>query len=175
MRAAPAAVLLALLVLAPAASAHADVGIELQAREDEDCLDGERCLELVALPPDLEPGHGTALQLTVHPNASQAYRVALTGIGEADPAREATPVSAAVAVTPRADPGETVQVNLTTPSAEAGYAWLPDEDHEAAGGWETVPLGASSSESTSRDDTPLGLAAGTLALVAAAIAGGRPR
>lgn len=160
---------LASLVFVPSAAAHADVGIELEAREGEHCTGTEVCLELVAVPPDLEPGHETVLELAVHPDANRSYRAALTTAEQADPDREATPASAAIAATPEAEPGQTVQVNLTSPDAAEGYAWLPGGDNEARGGWETFPLGAQISGEGEPANTPLGAGPLALALAGAAL------
>lgn len=162
-----AGLLLAVLVLAPTAGAHPGAEIELEAREGDRCLDRPLCLELVSLPPDLAPGHATVLELRVHANASSAYRAAFTTLEQADTDREATPSSAALATTPVGEPGETVQVDLTVPEASHGYVWLPGDDHEARGGWETFPLGMR----TDGDDDRPAPGPGVPSAIVAALAG----
>ncbi|PSG96161.1 hypothetical protein BRD56_12335 [Thermoplasmatales archaeon SW_10_69_26] len=156
----------------PAAEAHAGAAIEVEAREGEGCVADPVCLELAALPVDLEPGHATALEVRVHDNASTSYRVAVTSLAEADPDREATPLDAAVAVTDRIAPGEEDRVNLTLPDAAEGYLWLPDGDQESRGGWEEVPIDPQAAQQADQRPSP-GL--GALAGVAVALAGGAAR
>lgn len=168
-----AAVLLAAPILVPSAGAHSAAAIELEVREREACLQGSVCLELVSLPPDLEPGHDTAFELRVHPNASRAYAASLTTADEADPDREATPEEAAIVTTPSAEPGERARANFTAPQASQLYAWLPGGEKEANGGWETLPLGVQGQQpSGDQDAIPAG---GLAAVLASAMAAGLRR
>lgn len=132
--------LLALVLASTGAQAHAGEALAFQAREGDACLADPVCLELAGFPPDLAPGHDTAFELQVHPDASTSYEAALAAAPDADPDHEATPRSAAIAVVGPVEPGETASLNLTLPEADAVYVWLPGDDHEARGGWETVPI-----------------------------------
>lgn len=175
---APLALLATLLIaatLAPTVGAHVGTAIEVEAREAGACLDSDVCLELVRLPPDLEPGHETALSLRVHANASDTYRAAATAIEQADPDREATPHSVAVATTPAVEPGGEARVNLTTPEAPALYLWLVDDDHEARGGWERLPLDPQAAGDDGRQPAASLGAASLVPLALAAVAIGRAR
>lgn len=167
------ATLLTAAALAPTAGGHVGTAIEVEAREAEACLDTDVCLELVRLPPDLGPGHETALSLRVHANATDTYRASAASLELADPDREATPDSAAVATTPAVEPGGEARVNMTTPEAPQLYLWLPDDDHEARGGWERLPLTAQADDARQPADS-LG-AASLLPLALAAIAIRRAR
>lgn len=165
-----AGLLLAALLLTPSTTAHEDAPIGLEAREGDNCLESELCLELVSLPPDLEPGHATSLQLRVHPNASQAYTAAITTLDEADPDREDTPTSTALATTPAAEPGQTVHVNLTGPQASHAYVWLTEADHEARGGWETFPLGMQNADGSEGERSADGVTTAAAFAIASLVA-----
>lgn len=167
---------LVLVVASAGAHAHAGAAVAVEAREDEACIADPVCLELVGLPADREPGHASALELQVHPNASRSYEAALAPGPEADPDREATPRSAAVAVVGPVEPGERARLNLTLPDTAEAYVWLPDGDHEAQGGWEIVPLASQSRQSgepSSQDVAAPGAA--VLASILGLLAAGRVR
>lgn len=169
---APFILLAVLLTISPSIAAHGSDALELIARDGEDCLGAaEVCLEVFSIPPDLEPGHATVLELRNHANSSTSFTAALTVPDQADPDREATPASAAIATTGSVEPGERGHVNLTLPDTSHAYAWLTGEDTETRGGWEMVPLSLdaqdpSSDEARAAPSLPLATTMMLLALVA---------
>jgi hypothetical protein len=161
--------LIVVAAIAPQAQAHAGAAIAVEAREEPHCVETQVCVELVSIPPDLEPGHETALALRVHPNASQAYEAGIAHVSAADAEDRRTPRSAAIALTPAAASGQTTRVNLTVPETGELYVWLPGDDHEARGGWETLPLAvqpenAGNDSQTVAGPGPAGALAAVLAL-----------
>lgn len=158
----------------PSAGAHAGAAIELEAREGEACVNQPVCLELVSLPPDLEPGHRTGLELRVHPEATGDYGLAVAAVENADPDRRNTSTADALARLDPVGPGQTARGNLTTPDAAHVYAWLPGGDHEQRGGHELVPLGGQTDDGPpAREDASVGPTGTVLALLGASMAAWR--
>lgn len=164
------AALAALLLTSTGAIAHAGAAIELVARDGDDCVVGEVCLELFSLPPDLEPGHETQLTLRNHPNSTANYSALATTEDQADPDHRATPSQAAIAATGPAKPAARASANLTTPSSGNLYVWL--DGAEEQGGWETVPISEANPPDETSSSRPVpgpSPAASLLGLAAAAL------
>lgn len=168
-----AAALLALLALSPAAVGHAGSSIEVIAKDGPDCAGGEVCLELFSLPPDLAPGDASELELRNHPDSQRAYAASLTTPDRADPDRQDTPASAAIATTPAVEPGNRSHVEVTIPEADGLYAWLDGAEHEAQGGYEEVPISSASEGPSDSTRDPVPAPVGVLVVALAGVAWAR--
>lgn len=166
--AAPAIALLTVVVIAGSSLAHSGATIEVIAKDGDDCVASDVCLELFSVPPDLSPGHETSLVLRNHPNSTTSYAAAVTTLDRADPDREATQASSALASTPEVAPGEQAEGgDLIPPEGSDLYLWLTTDDHEAQGGHEVLPVaGEGQVDATRSSPAPGALATLLLALAA---------
>lgn len=163
-----AGLVLATSLLAPTASAHGLLSLDLVV---DDCPEGPACLTTREAQPVLHAGE--TVDVNVYNDASEEHRLHVTRLAHADTESRSTPVDEALVSSHRlsANASEAAGELAIPAGAEALYAWCSIDDHEDRGEHHVIELELPHEP----DDAPVPAAALSALLMAAAAALGLGR